>query len=67
MLIREEEDLNSIQTEVFDILISYDVEKNNKNREIATRRIFEARRALEKRRERQELETYLDMEKWFDD
>lgn len=67
MLIRQEQDLDPIQTEVFDLLIGYDVEEKNRRKQTATRRLFEARRAIEKRREQQALAAFIDRERWFDD
>ncbi|KGK41648.1 hypothetical protein LH51_13230 [Nitrincola sp. A-D6] len=67
MLIRQEQDLDPIQTEVFDLLIGYDVEEKNRRKQTATRRLFEARRAIEKRREEEALAAFIDREKWFDE
>lgn len=67
MLIRQEQDLDPIQTEVFDLLVGYDVEEKNRRKQTATRRLFEARRAIEKRREEEALAAFIDRERWFDD
>jgi len=67
MLIRKEQDLDPIQTEVFDIMVGYDVEQTNRRKQHATKRLLEARRAIERRREEKELMTWLDRESWFDD
>ncbi|QEW08282.1 PA3496 family putative envelope integrity protein [Nitrincola iocasae] len=67
MLIRQEQDLDPIQTEVFDLLVGYDVEEKNRRKQTATRRLFEARRAIEKRREEAALAAFIDREKWFDE
>ncbi|WP_417585024.1 PA3496 family putative envelope integrity protein [Nitrincola sp.] len=67
MLIRQEQDLDPIQTEVFDLLVGYDVEEKNRRKQTATRRLFEARRAIEKRREEAALAAFIDRERWFDD
>lgn len=67
MLIRKEQELSEIQAEVFDILVSYDVEEKNRRKQHASKRLLEARRAIERRREEKELSPYLDRESWFDD
>lgn len=67
MLIRQEHDLDPIQTEVFDLLVGYDVEEKNRRKQTATRRLFEARRAIEKRREEAALAAFIDRERWFDE
>lgn len=67
MLIRKEQDLNPIQTEVFDILVSYDIEEKNRQKQHASKRLLEARRAIEQLREEKALSPYLNDESWFDD
>ena len=67
MLIRQEHDLDPITTEVFDLLVGYDIEQQNRRKQTATRRLFEARRAIEKRREEEALAAFVDREKWFDE
>ncbi|EXJ09678.1 hypothetical protein DN062_09880 [Nitrincola tibetensis] len=66
MLIRSEQDLSPIQTEVFDLLIGYDVEQTNMRKKLASKRLLEARRAIEKRREELELAAFIDQESWFE-
>ncbi|GAB2579009.1 PA3496 family putative envelope integrity protein [Nitrincola alkalisediminis] len=66
MLIRSEQDLSPIQTEVFDLLIGYDVEQTNMRKKLASKRLLEARRAIEKRREELELAAFTDQESWFE-
>lgn len=67
MLIQKEQELNEIQAEVFNILVSYDVEEKNRRKQHASKRLLEARRAIERRQEEKELSPYLDEESWFDD
>ncbi len=67
MLIRKEQDLDPIQTEVFDIMVGYDVEQKNRRKQHATRRLLEARRAIERHREEKELMSRIDDESWFED
>lgn len=67
MLIRKEQDLDPIQTEVFDIMVGYDVEQKNRRKQHATKRLLEARRAIERHQEEKELMTWLDRESWFED
>ncbi|KAA0873740.1 PA3496 family putative envelope integrity protein [Nitrincola tapanii] len=66
MLIRAEQDLNPIETEVFDLLVGYDIEEKNRRKQLASKRLLEARRAIEKKREEEALATYVDQERWFD-
>lgn len=65
MLIRKEQDLSELQTEVFDIMVSYDVEENNRKKVHASKRLLEARRAIERMREEKELSPYIDSDSWF--
>ncbi|MDY6890643.1 MAG: hypothetical protein SVU24_03435 [Pseudomonadota bacterium] len=65
MLIRKEQDLDPIQTEVFDIMVGYDVEQKNRRKQHATKRLLEARRAIERHREEKELMAWLDRDFWF--
>lgn len=67
MLVRKEQDLSDIQTEVFDILVSYDVEETNRRKQHASKRLLEARRAIERRREEKELSPFLNEDSWFDE
>lgn len=67
MLIRKEQDLNAIQTEVFDIMVGYDIEENNRLKQHASKRLLEARRAIERRREEKELSPFINKESWFDE
>jgi fumarate hydratase class II len=66
MLIRKEQDLNSIQTQVFDLLIGYDESEQINKKQHASRRSLEARRAIEKHFEEKQLHNEID-ELWFDD
>ncbi|WP_151705632.1 PA3496 family putative envelope integrity protein [Nitrincola alkalilacustris] len=66
MLIRKEQDLNPLQTEVFDIMVGFDIEEQNKRKQHASRRLLEARRAIERRREERQLATFIDEDCWFE-
>ncbi|MBR9827044.1 MAG: hypothetical protein GYB41_00085 [Oceanospirillales bacterium] len=67
MLIRKEQDLDPIQTEVFDIMVGYDIEQRNRRKQHATRRLLEARRAIERHREEKELMSSIDETCWLED
>lgn len=67
MLIRTEQDLNALQTQVFDLIVSYDTEKKQHQQQLAGKRLLQARRAIERKREEERLASYLDQEKWFDE
>ncbi|MBV1790397.1 hypothetical protein KQ940_20255 [Marinobacterium sp. D7] len=67
MQVRKEQELSDIQTQVFDILVSYDVEENNRRKQHASKRLLEARRAIERRREEKELSPFIDNDSWFDE
>lgn len=67
MLIRKDQDLNEIQTEVFDIMIGIDEEEKQAQQKVASKRSLAARRAIEDRRQQQALEMEIDDQHWFDD
>jgi hypothetical protein len=67
MLIRKEQDLNAIQTEVFDILIGYDEEEKRALKKRASRRALEARRAIERHLEERTLTRHIDTGTWLDE
>lgn len=67
MLVRKEQELSDIQTEVFDILVGYDVEETNRRKQHASKRLLEVRRAIERRREEKELSPFLNDDSWFDE
>lgn len=66
MLVRKEQELNTIQTEVFDILVGYDDEEKLSKKKTASRRSLRARRAIEQHFEEKELHKEID-EFWFND
>lgn len=67
MLIRKEQDLDPIKTEIFDAVIGFDTERSLEAKKTHSQRLLQARRAIEMRREEAELSTYLDQESWFED
>jgi hypothetical protein len=66
MLVREEEQLDAVKTEIFDILVGYEDERTIEEKRTQSQRLLNARRAIEQRREEQELSTYLNKESWFE-
>jgi hypothetical protein len=66
MLVREEEQLDAVKTEIFDILVGYEDERTIEEKRSQSQRLLNARRAIEQRREEQELSTYLNKESWFE-
>lgn len=67
MLIRKEEDLDPIKTEIFDAVVGFNEEKTLEAKKTHSQRLLQARRAIEQHREEMELSTYFDNECWFDD
>lgn len=67
MLIRKEEDLDEIKTEIFDAAIGFETERSLEAKKTHSQRLLQARRAIEQRREEAELQTYFDQESWFDE
>jgi len=67
MLIRKEEDLDPIKTEIFDAVVGFEAEKSLEAKRSHSQRLLQARRAIERHREEMELSTYLDQDHWFDD
>lgn len=66
MLIREEE-LDPVKTQIFDLLVGFEEEKTQEEQRSQSQRLLNARRAIEQRREEQELSTYFNEEIWFDE
>ena len=66
MLVRKEQDLNTIQTEVFDLLVGYQEEQQLSKKKVASRRSLRARRAIEKHFEEKKLHDDID-ELWFNE
>ena len=66
MLIREEE-LDPVKTQIFDLLVGFEEERTQEVKKYQSQRLLNARRAIEQRREEQELSTYFDEESWFDE
>ncbi|MBR9868548.1 MAG: hypothetical protein GYB20_15700 [Oceanospirillales bacterium] len=67
MLIRKDQDLNEIQTTVFDIIVGIEEHKKQAKQKIASQRSLSVRRALEERKQRKELEYQINDELWFND
>ena len=66
MLVREEEQLDAVKTEIFDLLVGYEDERTIEERRTQSQRLLNARRAIEQRREEQELSTFFNEEDWFE-
>lgn len=66
MLVRKEQDLNPIQTEVFDLLVGFDEEEKLSRKRIASRRSLRARRAIEQHFEEKKLHDEIS-ELWYDE
>ena len=67
MLIREEEDLDPIKTQIFDAVVGFDEEQTLKAKRNQSKRLLQVRRAIEQRHEEMELSPYLDNESWFEE
>ncbi len=66
MLVRKEQNLNDIQTEVFDLLVGYQEEEQINRKKRASKRSLAARRAIERHFEEKQLHDDID-EPWFND
>ncbi|BBB31610.1 PA3496 family putative envelope integrity protein [Neptunomonas japonica] len=58
--------LNEVQLEIMNALMGYEDDKNLISKKQATKRLFQARRAIEERRERHSLAKHIDREAWYD-
>ncbi|MDO6562416.1 hypothetical protein Q4488_03375 [Amphritea sp. 1_MG-2023] len=67
MLIRKDQDLNEIQTTVFDIIIGIDEHEQQAKQQRVRQKSLSVRRAIEDRKQRKELEYQINDERWFDD
>ena len=67
MLIRKEEQLDPVKTEIFDALVGFEEERSQQELQSQSQRLLNARRAIEQRREEQALSTYFNEESWFED
>lgn len=67
MLIRKDQDLNEIQTKVFDIIVGIEEHEKQAKQKIASKKSLALRRALEERKQRKEFEYQINDERWFDD
>lgn len=67
MLIREEEQLDPVKTEIFDALVGFEEERSQQALQSQSQRLLNARRAIEQRSEEQALSTYFNEESWFEE
>ncbi|WP_428034686.1 PA3496 family putative envelope integrity protein [Amphritea sp.] len=67
MLIRKDQDLNELQTTVFDIIVGIEEHEKQAKQKIASQKSLAVRRAIEERRQRKELEYQINDELWFKD
>lgn len=67
MLIREEEQLDPVKTEIFDALVGFEEEQSQRALQSQSQRLLNARRAIEQRSEEQALSTYFNEESWFEE
>lgn len=67
MLNQKRNDLSEVQIEVIDTLIGYEEEEKIKTKQLASRRLLAARRAIEERKEAQRLEKEINEDAWFED
>ncbi|SEQ20817.1 hypothetical protein SAMN03080615_00695 [Amphritea atlantica] len=67
MLIRKDQDLNEIQTTVFDIIVGIEEQEKQAQQKLASQKSLAVRRAIEEHKQRKELEYQINDELWFDD
>ncbi|RTE65393.1 hypothetical protein EH243_12040 [Amphritea opalescens] len=67
MLIRKDQDLNEIQTKIFDIIVGIEENQMQAQQKEASQKSLSVRRAIEERKQRRELEHQINDELWFDD
>ena len=67
MLIRKDQDLNEIQTTVFDIIVGIEEQEKQAQQKLASQKSLAVRRAIEERKQRKELEYQINDELWFED
>lgn len=67
MQIRKSQDLNELQTEIFDLMVGIEEEEQQERQKVASKRSLLARRAIEHHREQKALVSEIDDEHWFDD
>ena len=66
MQVSKQNALNEVQTEVFNLIVGYDDNEKKSEKQKASRRSLEARRAIERHFEEKELFDTID-EPWSDD
>ena len=66
MQVSKQNALNEVQTEVFNLIVGYDDNEKKNEKQKASRRSLEARRAIERHFEEKELFDTID-EPWSDD
>ncbi|MEM5537307.1 hypothetical protein WNY58_13000 [Neptuniibacter pectenicola] len=64
-MLRNTENLNEVQTEVFDLLVGFEEEEKLSRKKLASRRALKARRAIEQRFEEKELAAHIE-ECWLE-
>ncbi|WP_271272227.1 PA3496 family putative envelope integrity protein [Aliamphritea hakodatensis] len=67
MQLRKSQDLNELQTEIFDLMVGIEEEEQQARQKVASKRSLLARRAIEDHREQKALVSEIDDEHWFDD
>lgn len=65
MLIRKDQDLNDIQTTVFDIIIGIEEHEKQAQQKRACEKNLQVRRAIEERKQQKELEYQINDELWL--
>lgn len=65
MLNQKTSDLSNVQIEVIDTLIGFEEEEKIKSKQLASKRLLAARRAIEEHREAQRLAEDIDQDAWF--
>jgi hypothetical protein len=67
MLIRKEQDLTAVHTEVFNLLVGFNEEQKRTHKQRASRRACEARRAIERHLEARVLNSHIDTARWLEE
>ncbi len=67
MLMHKAPDLNTVHTEVFNLLVGFNDEEKRAHKKRASRRALEARRAIERHLEERVLIRHIDATLWLDE
>ncbi len=67
MQISKSQNLNELQTEIFDLMVGIEEEVQQERQKVAIKKSLLARRAIEHHREEKALVGEIDDEHWFDD